>query len=53
MAEEVIITWNVTNWVTIVVMVALGFLVLAVLAQGFHNLRGGSGGTATTVASDQ
>lgn len=40
--DETIITWNATNWITVVVMVALGFLVLAVIAQLFHNWRGGN-----------
>lgn len=31
--EETIITWNVTNWITVVVMVGLGFLILAVAMQ--------------------
>jgi hypothetical protein len=39
MADETIITWNATNWVTVVVMVAIGFTVLAVAAQFFHNWR--------------
>lgn len=39
MAEETIITWNATNWVTVVVMVAIGFMILAVAAQVFHNWR--------------
>lgn len=38
--EETIITWNATNWVTVVVMVALGFLILAAAAQGLRKLRG-------------
>jgi hypothetical protein len=40
MAEETIITWNATNWVTVVVMVAIGFMVLAVLSQLIRNWRG-------------
>jgi hypothetical protein len=33
MAEETIITWNFTNWVTIVLMVALGFVALGFVAK--------------------
>ena len=51
MAEQTIITWNATNWVTILVMVSLGFLLLAVIAQSFHNWRG-TPGVATSTASD-
>lgn len=38
--EETILTWNFTNWVTVVVMAALGFLILAAAAQVFHSVRG-------------
>ncbi len=34
MADENIVTWNVTNWITIVLMAAVGFGILAV-AQKF------------------
>jgi len=40
--EETIITWNATNWITVVVMVALGFLILAVISQLIINKRGGA-----------
>lgn len=39
MAEETIITWNATNWITVVVMVAIGFMVLSVASQLFKNWR--------------
>lgn len=38
--EDTIITWNITNWITIVIMAALGFLLLALVAQVFHKVRG-------------
>jgi hypothetical protein len=31
--EETILTWNVTNWITVVVMVAVGFAVFTLVAQ--------------------
>ncbi len=31
--EETILTWNVTNWITVLVMVAVGYLVLGFVAQ--------------------
>lgn len=37
--EETIITWNATNWITVVVMVAIGFTVLSVLAQMVRKYR--------------
>lgn len=46
--EETILTWNVTNWITVVLMAALGFLLLALVAQVFHKVTGGkyaSGGS--------
>lgn len=39
--EETILTWNVTNWITVVIMAALGFLLLALVAQFFHKATGG------------
>lgn len=44
--EETIITWNATNWVTVVVMVALGFMVLAVASQLIRNRIGSSDSAA-------
>lgn len=46
MAEETIITWNATNWITVVVMVAIGFMVLSVLAQLFRRWRSNNGAAA-------
>lgn len=41
--DENIITWNVTNWVTITLMAALGFAVLAVVASLTRGKIGMSG----------
>ena len=38
--NETIISWNFPNWVTIVLMAAVGFLILAAIAQAFHKARG-------------
>lgn len=32
-AERTILSWNFTNWITIVLMVAIGYAILAVLQQ--------------------
>lgn len=32
--DETIITWNVPNWITIVLMVALGFALLSLITHG-------------------
>lgn len=37
---ETFLSWNLTNWITVVIMAALGFLLLAVIAQFFHSVRG-------------
>jgi predicted negative regulator of RcsB-dependent stress response len=33
MAEETILSWNVANWVTVLIMVILGFAVLGMAAK--------------------
>lgn len=43
--DENIITWNWVNWVTITLMAAVGFLLLAAIAQGFHAIRGTNTGS--------
>ena len=39
MAEPVIITWNFTNWVTIVLMALLGFMVFGLVVNGFMRVK--------------
>ena len=34
-AERVILTWNLTNWITVVIMAAVGFGVLAVITNAW------------------
>ena len=36
--EPVVITWNVTNWITVVVMAFLGFLILGFAAQALRRV---------------
>lgn len=33
MAEETILTWNTANWITVVLMVAIGFAVLGFVSK--------------------
>lgn len=33
MAEETIISWNPANWITVLLMVALGFTILGAVAK--------------------
>lgn len=42
MAEETIITWNATNWVTVVLMAAIAFVVFTTVV-GFVRNRSGNG----------
>lgn len=39
--NETILSWNATNWITVIIMVTLGFTILAVLAQVFHSSKSG------------
>lgn len=38
--DETILTWNVTNWITVILMAFLGFAALGLLAQLYHNQKG-------------
>lgn len=40
MAEQTILTWNMTNWITVLVMVALGFFIIGLGAQVLRNRKG-------------
>jgi hypothetical protein len=42
--EHNLIAWNIPNWITVILMVSLGYLLLALVAQGFQRMRGGAGG---------
>jgi hypothetical protein len=37
--DGVYIAWNPTNWITIVLMAALGFMILGFVAQAWNNYR--------------
>lgn len=50
--ESVILTWNATNWVTVVLMAAIGFFVLGLAQKLIANARSSSSGTAVTTAGD-
>lgn len=38
--EQTIITWNMTNWITILMMVVLGFVILATIPQVWMKIKG-------------
>lgn len=46
--EQSIITWNIANWITVVLMAALGYLVFLLLFQAIG--KGGMGGGIAPVA---
>jgi len=37
MDGEAILSWNFTNWVTVVLMAVLGYALLGLIAQFYHN----------------
>jgi len=40
MAESTIISWNPANWITVVLMVALGFFILGAAARIYKQKKG-------------
>lgn len=40
MAEDTILTWNVPNWITVLLMVVLGFAVLGMIAKIWQQRKG-------------
>ena len=41
--EETVLTWNVANWITVLIMVALGFAVLSLIGAFLKRNKGGDG----------
>jgi predicted negative regulator of RcsB-dependent stress response len=39
MAEDTILTWNVANWITVLIMVILGFAILGMAARIWQQRR--------------
>lgn len=44
--NETILTWNVTNWITVILMAAVGFMVLGAASQAYKNYIAKSGPNA-------
>ncbi len=42
MAEDTILSWNVANWITVILMVVLGFALLGMVAKIWKQKRGGA-----------
>ena len=40
MSERVILDWNIRNWITVVLMVLVGFALVSLMAQGYHKFAG-------------
>lgn len=43
MAEETIITWSFANWVTVILMAAVGFAILGFAMKAWQKRQQGSG----------
>jgi len=46
MAEQTILSWNIPNWITVVLMVLVAMLVLGTLSQVIKAKRAGSNTSA-------
>lgn len=42
MADETIISWNVANWITVVIMVAVMFTIAGMIARIVQQRKGGT-----------
>lgn len=38
--ERTFISWNITNWITIVLMAVLGYVLFAIVSQVYMNFKG-------------
>lgn len=41
--DTVYLHWNVTNWITVVLMAALGFMLVSTVAQYWHSNNSNAG----------
>jgi hypothetical protein len=41
--DESIITWNIPNWLTVVLMAAVGFAIISLAAQTYNKFAGTPG----------
>lgn len=44
MADRVILQWNMVNWITIFLMVSVGYVLIALAMQAYKQVTGGSSG---------
>lgn len=40
MADETILSWNVANWVTVIIMASVGFAILGFAMKAYKNRKG-------------
>jgi hypothetical protein len=52
-AEETILNWNVTNWVTVVLMALVGFAILAFAQKAYSKYKTGSGRKTNVTGGSQ
>jgi hypothetical protein len=50
-SAETIITWNVPNWITVLIMVTAGFFIIATASQMWQKWRGNKGGLSAATAA--
>lgn len=51
--ERTLISWNIANWITVLLMAAAGYAVLGLVSQAFlHKQTGGGGGGVIGTAVD-
>ncbi len=46
-STEVVVTWSIANWITVVLMVAIGFGILGLIAGFIRSSMGGTSGGAS------
>jgi hypothetical protein len=44
MTDRVILQWNMVNWITIFLMVSLGYVIIALAMQAYKQFGGGGNG---------
>jgi hypothetical protein len=42
--DRVFLAWNITNWITVILMGALGYVLFAIISQAYQNFAGRNSG---------
>ena len=40
MGDRVYLQWTVVNWITVLLMVSLGYLLIGLISKGLQNMKG-------------